>query len=817
MPWTPEPKEFQEETVPEPVVPPELVNAPPRPGDISPYLDMPKWAASAFTMEPGYVNSALTVKPLEELIAMAYLRSVRATITGVGLSYLASYSGRHRCLAAGDRVLMADGSWRNIEDIRCGDIVLSPQHDETVVAAKVVATHSHFEEEVYDVVEPKLGNRRLYTCSKDHRIPLIGIVGLRVNKSWEKDKRRVVRAYKEYTAEHISKLNGALSSRVVTFSTPAVDFKRLDGTIDPYCLGLWLGDGHCSVTPGEPRLTSRYGTGETATHYGFGITTNDKEIVEAFDLAYPGEKNSIYEKHGTTAVTIRITSKGSFFSELKRLGLIGKKSGTKFIPIECMLSSIAYRTKLLAGLIDTDGYVPKANCTIEITTKSELLAKDILDLVCSLGGNGRITKIKKGIKEYDFEGEYYVVRFAFKAEKLGRLTAEVHVPRKKERLLKQIARYSTTGRNHANYDPRYVSIKCVRAEPQMVYGFTLDSQSHMFITNDWLTTLNSGKSVQATLMGYLWDPTFHKYFERRIVQSPQEFVAAMEGIITDDIKGAAIVIDEAGATMASSDWYEKWIKAITKTLQICGMLKPMILFVAPSRDYIVSGMRKLIVAEHYLERWDNDRTNMNVYHVKYSTMKHDYYYKKPVIRIAGQTIQLKRMIMHKPPDWFIERYKNITEPRKVDMMATFAADVKRSMVVKDDDKEPDYEGIVRDVFMKREVFLGRGKTKEGYPTVDQTSIEIHYKLRPKYAGHVKHMVERKIQEYMDEQRETVEIRDEKLASMEKVDQERRAEARRKALKTMPAGGSLEVSDVKNDADDAKEQMDEGLKRVLEEI
>jgi len=101
MPWTPEPKEFQEETVPEPVVPPELVNAPPRPGDISPYLDMPKWAASAFTMEPGYVNSALTVKPLEELIAMAYLRSVRATITGVGLSYLASYSGRHRCLGCG--------------------------------------------------------------------------------------------------------------------------------------------------------------------------------------------------------------------------------------------------------------------------------------------------------------------------------------------------------------------------------------------------------------------------------------------------------------------------------------------------------------------------------------------------------------------------------------------------------------------------------------------------------------------------------------------------------------------------------------------
>jgi hypothetical protein len=849
MPWAPAKKEFQEAYAPAEAVqvqkpfevpnvvdhdvettkmPPEVIR-----NVENSYMTMPVWKANAFTFDGDYNATALTSRRLEELLALAYLKSVRRTVVSTGLSYLASFSGRHRCLAAGDNVLTSDGTWKRVEDIKVGDTVFSPQHNGTVSISTVIATHSHFEDEVYDVVEPKLGNARLYTCSKDHKIPLIGVLNLRINKLGEKELRKQIRDYREYTAEHISKIKRAAYSRVVTFSTPPIDFKLPDAKIDPYCLGVWIGDGHCSITLGKTvtRLSP-------STAHGLGITTSDQEIVDEFTRAYPGEINSIYQKQKTNAVTIRITTAttatyctaGKFFIELKHLGLIGAKSGTKFIPKECMVSSILYRMKLLAGLIDTDGYVPKNNGTIEITTKSDKLARDMLDLVCSLGGYGRITKIKKQIKSIGFEGEYFCVRFAFKAETLlADLANEVHVKRKKERLLKQIERYKTTNRNHKGYDPRHVSIMCVRTNPQMVYGFTLESESGLFITNNWLVTHNSGKSVTASIWAHLWDTTFLKYFETRIVQSPQDFVRAMEIVIKDNTKGAAFVIDEAGATMASTDWYEKWIRALTKTLQICGMLKPMILFVAPNRDFIVSGMRKLIIAEHYLERTHTDYTTIKAYHVKYSTIKHNYYYKKPMVRIADTTYQLNRIHQHQPPEWFLERYKNHTEPKKVDMMSAFSDVVKSSVADKDQDAEPDYETIIRDVFQKKEIFFGRN-TKEGYPTIDQAALEIHYKLRPKFSKYVKDRVERLIRENVEEKREHEEILGGRVAKRFEAQEITNNKQRLAALRSMSATSDDDVlrqtgvetmkefrNKTKEKEKSEQERMDEELKDVLSSL
>ena len=104
------------------------------------------------------------------------------------------YHWRH-CLSAGDKVLMSDRTWKNIEDVKYDDEVLSPQHDGNIIISNVIATHSHFEKETYDVVDIK--NKRLYTCSKNHKIPL-----------------NIKEKYVEHTAEQISKMKSASTFRI---------------------------------------------------------------------------------------------------------------------------------------------------------------------------------------------------------------------------------------------------------------------------------------------------------------------------------------------------------------------------------------------------------------------------------------------------------------------------------------------------------------------------------------------------------------------------------------------------------------------------
>ena len=116
-----------------------------------------------------------------------------------------------------------------------------------------------------------------------------------------------------------------------------------------------------------------------------GITTADKEVIDEFNKRLPGEIISVTNKPNNKAVYCRTSCVGKFAKELTKLGLLAKGAEFKFIPQECLLSSINYRCELLAGLIDTDGFIDKVGA-ISYTTKSIQLADDIKNLVFSLGG-----------------------------------------------------------------------------------------------------------------------------------------------------------------------------------------------------------------------------------------------------------------------------------------------------------------------------------------------------------------------------------------------------------------------------------------------
>lgn len=147
----------------------------------------------------------------------------------------------------------------------------------------------------------------------------------------------------------------------------AVEYQEQELPINPYLLGVWLGDGG-SVNN--------------------DITVSDADMMETFhNLENLGYKNEIV-KHKDRSSSIRIdiehmgnhADKNSFRWKLKELGVFSNKH----IPEIYKQASIEQRLALLQGLMDTDGTCSKAG-ECEFVQKSDILAEDMLDILHSLG------------------------------------------------------------------------------------------------------------------------------------------------------------------------------------------------------------------------------------------------------------------------------------------------------------------------------------------------------------------------------------------------------------------------------------------------
>jgi phosphate starvation-inducible PhoH-like protein len=152
-----------------------------------------------------------------------------------------------------------------------------------------------------------------------------------------------------------------------------VEFVPTDVPVDPYALGLLLGDGS---------VGQRY----------LGFTTGDPELAEALQLAVPG--TSVRHRSGPDyylrAPAVRQSAlRPPLRDAIRQLGLAGHRAHSKFIPPEYLLNSVEVRLGLLQGLLDTDGGPVRQagrTCRIQYGTCSDQLRDDVVWLVRSLGG-----------------------------------------------------------------------------------------------------------------------------------------------------------------------------------------------------------------------------------------------------------------------------------------------------------------------------------------------------------------------------------------------------------------------------------------------
>lgn len=207
--------------------------------------------------------------------------------------------------------------------------------------------------------------------------------------------------------------------------------------VDPYVLGVWLGDG-----------TAVSGT----------ITTEDDEIVRFIEEAgYPVKK---YKATYLWRVM-------PLYDQLKNLGVLGNKH----IPEVYLQGSIEQRRALLQGLLDTDGYVDaRGHCYFYNTNKT--LIDQTCELLASLGIKARVQEGRAKLYGKDCGPKWAVF---FKADGTFRLSRKLN-------------RQTKTG---VMQEARYVwNVQPVASRP--VRCISVDSPSRLFlVSKSYIPTHNS--------------------------------------------------------------------------------------------------------------------------------------------------------------------------------------------------------------------------------------------------------------------------------------------------------------------------------------
>lgn len=346
--------------------------------------------------------------------------------------------GAGKCLKIGTKVIMNDLSLKCVEDIKIGDKLLGIDGK-----PRNVLSISNGIDRLYRIVQNKGDD---YYVTKNHILSLVisgkcggykkdEIVNITVNDWFNKTDQFKIRA-KGYTSK-------------------AIEFPNNKLLINPYYLGLWLGDGHAN----SPER----------------ITTADKEVVEYLHT-YATELGATCKKVGNSLYTYSISgSVQNPFTYIRKHFKDMNLFNNKHIPNVYKNSSIKQRLALLAGMIDSDGHLRHGY--IEFCIKNNVLADDIVFVIRSLGFKCNVSNVRKTCTATGYSNIYKRITIS------GDLTV---IPTKV--LRKQCLNKSP------NKDFNRTSIDIHVDEISEYYGFELDGDN-LFLLEDFTVTHNSTTSA----------------------------------------------------------------------------------------------------------------------------------------------------------------------------------------------------------------------------------------------------------------------------------------------------------------------------------
>lgn len=409
-------------------------------------------------------------------------------------------TGVGKCHGKGTKILMYDGSIKNVEDVLVGDLLMGDDSKPRRVLSLARGVDNMFK------IIPNKGQS--FVCNEPHVLSLKNtltkkIVNIPLN-------------------EYINKSNTFKNTHKLWRTS--VEFDSKDVNIDPYFMGLWLGDGNIvepAITTADDEIVEYLNT--FAKSWSLSVTKKD----------LPENKSDVYYinsgiRGGKAEDKL---NRNPLLNAFREYGLMNRGSYSKFIPNDYLYNSISVRKRLLAGLIDSDGY-QFHNCYL-ISTKYYELAEQIKFLAGSIGCFASIhNKIVKG-------QTYYNVNIS------GDLSdIDVLLPRKKSQVRQQKKDVLVTG-----FNVEYLG----KGE---YYGFELDG-NHLYLLGDFTVTHNT--QLAKILAKYMFESEdsliridMSEYMEKiavtRLVGAPPGYVGHEEGgQLTEKVRRkpySVILLDE---------------------------------------------------------------------------------------------------------------------------------------------------------------------------------------------------------------------------------------------------------------------------------
>jgi hypothetical protein len=306
-------------------------------------------------------------------------------------------------------------------------------------------------------------------CDEEH-LWSVNSINQRNRSSWKNGKRIKLEPDNSFkvvkTLDLMDKLTFG-SKKSLNFKIPMVEpveFNEKELPINPYVLGVMLGDGYMK--------SSRFTTKDI--EIADEISRTNSVNVSIKERCRDIDKSDVLVQECLFDVCVYgVTDK------LKSLGLYDKKSDTKFIPTDYLFNSKENRIELLRGLLDTDGNVRK-NGGIEYVSTSKELIENVRWLVLSLGG---FCKSSSKLPTYTYKG---IKKSGKKAYKLT-----ISFPEKNNIIPFKLSRKNDRVINRVKYDNNKFIKSIEYSHDEEATCIMVDNDEHLFVTDDFIVTHNT--------------------------------------------------------------------------------------------------------------------------------------------------------------------------------------------------------------------------------------------------------------------------------------------------------------------------------------
>jgi len=260
-----------------------------------------------------------------------------------------------------------------------------------------------------------------------------------------------------------------------------VVFQETDLPIDPYLLGVLLGDGDIS--------------GSNSVSF----STVDQEILDKVSNSLPAGLRVRHRANYDYSITCgQRGGCNSILGALRLLGCYGKKAHEKYVPEMYKFAGVQARLSMLWGLMDTNGSVERKNNKVEFSSASEQLRDDVVFLVQSLGGVARCSDgPTKGRRRYR-------ARLAMPA---------CYAPF-------SLARKLRNYRPRVRYQPSRAIESIEAIGKQQVQCISTDAPASLYVTDDFIVTHNTTMAVCMFV---------YRLYVLSLLRSPQSYFGLMEG------------------------------------------------------------------------------------------------------------------------------------------------------------------------------------------------------------------------------------------------------------------------------------------------